>query len=78
MAADASDTAAGQAPAQAPDDASERGCRLCEVVPAVLGLAAAAVIIFVASDLLAGGKLTIALLGLIGKGRPDDDTQPAN
>lgn len=73
----AADTTAGQAPGAAEDNETE-GCRLCEVVPAVLGLLAAGVIIFVAGDLLARGRWTLALFGLLGKGRPDEHTQPAN
>ena len=47
-------------------------CRLCEAVPAVLGLLAAAVIVFVSLDLLTGGRLTVTALGLIGKGPADE------
>lgn len=49
-------------------------CRLCDIAPAILGLAAAAVITFVSIDLLKGGALTIWALRLFGKGGPADDS----
>lgn len=74
MTQDATET---QAPGAAADE-PEQDCRLCEIVPAVLGIVAAGVILFVAGDLLARGRWTLALFGLLGKGRPDEHTQPAD
>lgn len=74
MTADLTAGQAGEA-AETGDEAEPRECRFCEIAPAVLGLAAAAVIVFVSVDLLKGGALTLWALRLIGKGAPaDDDT----
>lgn len=83
MTADTSATTGeqGQAEGQAEGD-EQGGCRLCEVVPAVLGLLAAAVIIFVSADLLTGGRLTVTALRIAGAGKagPGDQSgsQPAD
>lgn len=74
------DTQASEA-SQGAEDGAElepRECRFCEVAPAVLGLVAAAVIVFVSVDLLKGGALTVWALRLLGRGAPDDDTGTAD
>lgn len=61
-----------QAPADTDGQAGSE-CLLCEAVPAILGLIAAAVIVFVSLDLLNGGRLTAAAMTVIGRGVPGDD-----
>lgn len=77
------DTAAsqGEQGAEQGTDTAEpetRECRLCEIAPAVLGLVAAGVIVFVSLDLLKGGALTLWALRLLGKGAPADDDDTAD
>ena len=65
-------------PAAAPEGGARGPCKWCDRSAAVIGLLAGAAVVFVAADLMLGGRLTAFVAGLLARGGQAQEEAPGD